>query len=278
MILPKLISIQVPLMSAKKLMEIVPHIVKSAEAAVAEIQPNQDIETKELAGHYTIRSIMSSTFGIGNSFCATNFKHSDATEKATMDLAIKHASGIIPENVSLFKFMLLGLIPEKIRFALNLTTMPADSLRYFEQLWSFMFSDTEKPACLTVQMAKNLISEDQKLDESVTKGFTKHEVMSNSMGVILAGYETVASSLQFIIFRLCKELELQEELHKLAIEIDVQNYDQVRDFKLLDAFIKGKVLNSVNWRYFSTVQNQFHRMPQNLPARFGQHSILSGDN
>ena len=61
-------------MSAKKLMEIVPHIVKSAEAAVAEIQPDQDIETKELAGHYTIRSIMSSTFGIGDSFFCNKFQ------------------------------------------------------------------------------------------------------------------------------------------------------------------------------------------------------------
>ena len=55
-------------MSAKKLMEIIPHIVKSAEAAVAELEPNQEIEAKQLSGHYTIRSIMSSTFGIGNKF------------------------------------------------------------------------------------------------------------------------------------------------------------------------------------------------------------------
>ena len=113
-----------------------------------------------------------------------------------MDIAIKHANGIIPENVSLFKFMLLGFIPEKVLFALNLTPMPSASLRYFEQLWSFMFSDSEKPACLSVQMAKNLISEDQKLDESVTKGFTKNEVMSNSLGVILGKISFLLSNYQ----------------------------------------------------------------------------------
>ena len=87
-------------------------------------------------------------------------------------------------------------------------------------------------------MASNLIDDHAKFDESIQKGFTRAEVYSNSLAVILAGYETVASSLQFIIFSLCIHPELQDELYQVARKLNTSSYAEVKDFKQLDAFIK----------------------------------------
>ena len=87
-------------------------------------------------------------------------------------------------------------------------------------------------------MATNLIDEKSKFDSSVSKGFTRTEVYSNSLAVILAGFETVASSLQFITFSLCQHPHLQEELYQEARTINTLSYTEVKEFTKLDAFIK----------------------------------------
>ena len=102
----------VPLMSATKITEIIPQIVKSAESAVDQIVAEREYETKELAGHYTIRAIMSATFGI------------DSTDTEAMNEAAHHANNIIPENLSFFAFFLCGIIPERIRLACGLSVVP----------------------------------------------------------------------------------------------------------------------------------------------------------
>ena len=41
-----------------------------------------------------------------------------------MDEAEKHAQAVIPQNAPLLKMVLYGMIPESIRFALDLTLYP----------------------------------------------------------------------------------------------------------------------------------------------------------
>ena len=46
---------------------------------------------------------------------------SDPADKEAMDEAERHALQVIPEGASLLTFFVYALIPESIRFALNLT-------------------------------------------------------------------------------------------------------------------------------------------------------------
>lgn len=64
------------------------------------------------------------------------------------------------------------------------------------------------------------------------------EVHSNAVLVILAGFETTASTLQFILFSLCKHPKIQHELYEASKSIDVTKYESLKEFKLLDAIIK----------------------------------------
>ena len=45
-------------------------------------------------------------------------------------------------------------------------------------------------------MMSSIIDDNKMLDKGVTKGFTLREIKANSLLVILAGYETTASTLQ----------------------------------------------------------------------------------
>merc|ERR1719500_1352797 len=84
----------------------------------------------------------------------------------------------------------------------------------------------------------SLIPSESTHDASITKGFTVREVHSNAVLVILAGFETTASTLQFILFSLCKHPEIQHELYEASKSIDVTKYESLKEFKLLDAIIK----------------------------------------
>jgi len=85
----------VPLMSATKLIEVVPLINKAAEVCCDQVKVGEDYETKALASRYTIRAIMSATFAV------------DSTDKAAMEEAAMHATNILPDNLSFTKLMLL---------------------------------------------------------------------------------------------------------------------------------------------------------------------------
>ena len=45
-------------------------------------------------------------------------------------------------------------------------------------------------------MMSSIIDDSKMLDKGITKGFTVREIKANSLLVILAGYETTASTLQ----------------------------------------------------------------------------------
>jgi len=50
----------------------------------------------------------------------------------------------------------------------------------------------------------HVIPDEMKFDTNVNKGFTKSEIIANAMLVIIAGHETTASVLQFLLFELAK--------------------------------------------------------------------------
>ena len=88
-------------------------------------------------------------------------------------------------------------------------------------------------------MMRYIIDEKSKFQDQIRKGFTPSEIYANSMVVISAGHETTASTLQFVMFMLAANPDVQERLYK-TINKENMTYEEIRDSKYLDAVIKGK--------------------------------------
>ena len=126
-----------PIMSNANLTDMMPLIQKAVDSALDEdIIPNKNYETKEIAQRYTLKAIMSSGFGVGKCVgLCVRFglirNNSDPTDDNAMNDARANALNILPRNASLQKFMLLGMIPQWIRYALDYHLYPEyDSSEY----------------------------------------------------------------------------------------------------------------------------------------------------
>jgi len=68
----------------------------------------------------------------------------DPADKEAMDEAERHALQVIPEGSSLLTFLIYALIPESIRFALNLTVYASETDRYFRGLVEYLSSEYKR--------------------------------------------------------------------------------------------------------------------------------------
>ena len=95
-----------------------------------------------------------------------------------MDEAEKHAQAVIPQNAPLMKMVLFGMIPESIRFALDLTLYPKyvysergvrqnplqfnfhfrETDKYFRNLINFLSCDFERKQNAGVQSSPDFVS------------------------------------------------------------------------------------------------------------------------
>ena len=133
------------------------------------------------------------------------------------------------------------MIPESVRYKLNINVMAKSTQTYFRRMFDALFDNyAQNPNRRTFssQMMSSLISDETARTGDATKGFTKREIIANSILVILAGHETTASTLQFVLYHLVAHPTIQEQLYESVKDVDVQNYEQVRDCRYLDAIIK----------------------------------------
>ena len=78
------------------------------------------------------------------------------------------------------------------------------------------------------------------------KGWTPPEILSNAVLFILASFETTASVLQFLIYELAKNPDIQENILREIKKIEKVSYESIRDFKFLDAVIKETMRSVFN--------------------------------
>ena len=145
----------------------------------------------------------------------------------------------MPDNLSVFQFMLLGMIPESIRFKLNMSVIPSSTQTYLQRIFDALFDDyaaNPNRRTFSSQMMSAQISDEEAAN--ATKGFTRREIIANSMLVVLAGHETTASTLQFVLHHLVSHPTVQERLHESVKNTDLESYEQVRECRYLDAIIK----------------------------------------
>ena len=88
-------------------------------------------------------------------------------------------------------------------------------------------------------MMKYIIDEKGKFKEEIKRGFTPSEIYASSMLVISAGHETTASTLQFVMFMLAANPNIQQRLYEDICSKEQLKYEDIRDMKYLDAIIKG---------------------------------------
>ena len=65
------------------------------------------------------------------------------------------------------------------------------------------------------------ISDDEA--ESATKGLTEDEIISQVFVLFAAGYETSASLLQWAVYNICKDDDLQQKLFKVFLRREFVN-------------------------------------------------------
>ena len=141
-----------------------------------------------------------------------------------MNEAEHHARAVVPENMSPFHFMLLGLIPKFLRDKLNMYLCPRPTQKYFKRVFDRLFSDYEASPnrrTFSSQMMSSQIPD----GSNATKGFTKREIIANAVLVILAGQETTASTLQFVLYKLAVHPDIQDQLFNKVKKIDLQSYE-----------------------------------------------------
>merc|ERR1719454_2698956 len=112
----------------------------------------------------------------------------DPSDKSIMKEAIGHARALMPENVSFRSMMMLSKIPQFIRFNLGITITPNKTQKYFKRVFESIFNQQTKNRTFSSQMMANEIPDSKK--ETATKGFTRREIIANSILVIIAGHET----------------------------------------------------------------------------------------
>jgi len=104
---------------------------------------------------------------------------------------------------------------------------------------------------LLQQMLQNKITEKQ--SKSVSKGMTQEEIIGNSFVMILAGYETTAQTLQFLMYYLAYYPEVQEKLRE-----EIQN-----EFEKNDGELSYEVINDL--KYLTMCINETLRMSPAAP-------------
>ena len=120
-----------------------------------------------------------------------------------MKKAVGHGRAFMQTNF--LRSMGLLLIPDQIRFYFDMIPHPRETDNFFRNLTSSIAANAAtarangekvRPDFVSL-MSENIIDEKEK--ELVAKGFTKDEIIAQSFLFILAGFDTTATALQFLL-------------------------------------------------------------------------------
>ncbi|XP_057680091.1 cytochrome P450 3A40-like isoform X2 [Corythoichthys intestinalis] len=144
-----------------------------------------------------------------------------------------------PLIVLVVLFPFLRPLIEKMEISL----FPADVLTFFYNFLKTIKSDRKKNNCKSrvdfmQLMVDSQISESSKENMNDQKGLTDHEILSQAMIFIFAGYETSSSSMCFFAYNLATnphiQKALQEEIDETFPNKVRPNYDDLMQMEYLD--------------------------------------------
>uniref|UniRef100_A0A3Q1H9J7 unspecific monooxygenase n=1 Tax=Anabas testudineus TaxID=64144 RepID=A0A3Q1H9J7_ANATE len=145
-----------------------------------------------------------------------------------------------PLIVLVVLFPFLGPVLQKM----NVSFFPADVLNFFYNFLKTIKSDRNKNqhknrVDFMQLMVDSQVSENNKDDTSSQKGLTDHEILSQALIFIIAGYETSSSSLGFLAYNLATHPEIQKTLQKEIDETfpEKPSYDALMQMEYLDMVV-----------------------------------------
>uniref|UniRef100_A0A3Q3JAZ9 Cytochrome P450 3A n=1 Tax=Monopterus albus TaxID=43700 RepID=A0A3Q3JAZ9_MONAL len=201
------------------------------------VEADEVIEVKEVFGPYSMDVVTSTAFSVD------------------IDSINKPSDPFVTNIKKLVKFsffnpllVLIVLFPflKPVLKKMEVSFFPADVLNFFynflEKIKSNRNKNEHKNRVDFMQLMVDCqISEKNKNDPSSQKGLTDHEILSQALIFIFAGYETSSSSLGFLAYNLATHPDiqktLQEEIDEAFPEKSQPTYEALMQMEYLDMVV-----------------------------------------
>ncbi|XP_067448497.1 cytochrome P450 3A40-like [Thunnus thynnus] len=210
------------------------NLIKSLQKKV---EADEVIEVKEVFGPYSMDVVTSTAFSVD----IDSINHPSDPFVLNIKRMVKF-NFLNPLLVLVVLFPFLGPIFDKMNFSF----FPAEVMDFFYNFLKTIKSDRNKNehknrVDFMQLMVDSQISENDKDNTSPQKGLTDHEILSQAMIFIFAGYETSSSTLCFIAHNLAThphiQKTLQDEIDETFPEKGQPTYDSVMQMEYLNMVV-----------------------------------------
>ncbi|XP_071398575.1 cytochrome P450 3A30-like [Centroberyx affinis] len=207
------------------------NLVKSLHKKAA---ADEVIEVKEVFGPYSMDVVTSSAFSVD----IDSINHPSDLFVANIKRMVKF-NFLNPLLVLVVLFPFLSPIFEKM----DLSFFPAEVMDFFYSFLKKVKADRNKNehnnrVDFMQLMVDSQISENSTEDKNSLKGLTDHEILSQAMIFIFAGYETSSSTLCFLAYNLAinpdVQKALQEEIDEAFPDKGQPTYEGLMQMEYLD--------------------------------------------
>ncbi|XP_033908411.1 cytochrome P450 3A27-like [Acipenser ruthenus] len=236
-------SVLSPSFTSGRLKEIFPIVKQYADTLLRNVQKKADaketVQMKEMFGAYSMDVVTSTSFSV-NIDSLNNPKDPFVTNiKKMMKFTLFNPFLLI---LILFPF-LLPLLKK-----LNVAFIPTSIMDFFYASFRKIKSDRKKndhTAGSRVDFLQLMVdsqipdnSAQSETDEQPSKGLTDHEILSQAMLFVFAGYETTSTTLSFLIYNLATNpkamTKLQEEIDRVLPDKAPVTYESLAAMEYLD--------------------------------------------
>ncbi|XP_029361334.1 cytochrome P450 3A27-like [Echeneis naucrates] len=210
------------------------HSSNLIKVLVKKAELDEVIEVKEVFGPYSMDVVTSTAFSVDI----------DSINNPS-DPFVTNIKKMVKFNFFNPLLVLTILFPflEPVFNKMNLSFFPAEVMDFFYSTLEKIKSDRKKNdrknrVDFMQLMVDSQISENNNTDDNSQKGLTDHEILSQAMAFIFAGYETSSSTLCFLAYSLATnphiQKTLQEEIDKTFPEKGQPTYEGLVQMEYLD--------------------------------------------
>ncbi|KAK2851489.1 hypothetical protein Q5P01_007765 [Channa striata] len=210
------------------------NLIKSLQKKV---EADEVIEVKEVFGPYSMDVVTSTAFSVD----IDSINHPSDPFVANIKRMVKF-NFLNPLILLVVLFPFLGPILQKM----NVSFFPADVLDFFYNFLKMIKSDHNKNehnkrVDFMQLMVDSQMPEKNKDYKISQKGLTDHEILSQAMIFMFAGYETSSSSLGFLAYNLAThphiQKNLQDEIEETFPEKGRPTYEALMRMEYLDMVV-----------------------------------------
>ncbi|XP_069581470.1 cytochrome P450 3A40-like [Brachyistius frenatus] len=197
------------------------------------VEADEVIEVKEVFGPYSMDVVTSTAFSVD----IDSINHPSDPFVTNIKKMVKF-NFLNPLIVLVVLFPFLGPILDKM----EVSVFPTEVMNFFYSFLKTIKSDRNKNEHKRrvdfMQLMVDSQRESDKTDTNSYKGLTDHEILSQAMIFIFAGYETSSTSLCFLAYNLAThphiQKTLQEEIDETFPEKGQPTYDALMQMEYLD--------------------------------------------